>query len=293
MVGGVTSRPEDTVLTDRALGFLAAGPADASSLISHVCNLPGAPKLVAEHIAAALFAGRREFIRDGEGRWQLAAESMPTPPDPLRALSYVVVDVETTGGSPWFGHRITEYAAVTVRNGEVVDVFESLVNPERSIPPWVSKLTNITSDMVKDAPRFRDIGDRVVQSLEGNVFVAHNANFDWRFVTAEVLRATGQRLEGPRLCTVRLARKLLSHLPSRSLGSVAHYYGIENRACHRAAGDAIATAQVLLKLLHEARGRGCESWDDLQRLVNARGSGRRRTRRPPASPQSTSYDTSA
>ena len=342
---GVFSRPDDTVLTDRAFGFLKSGPADASTLISHVCNLPGAPKLVAEHIAAALFAGRREFVKDVDGRWLLAgsvtsaqtaslistvgipelsspvavrsrtvqeqakpytlnpkpfdtdarphAATIQPTVDLLRAMSYVVVDTETTGGSPWFGHRITEYAAVTVENGEITNVYETLVNPERPIPPWVTRLTRITMDMVRDAPRFRDVGRRVVESLEGKVFVAHNATFDWRFITEEVRRATGQQLEGPRLCTVRLARKLLSHLPSRSLGSLANYYGIENKARHRAAGDAIATAHVLLRLLHEARGRGCESWDDLQRLVNARKKGKRRRRRPPASPQSTTYDTSA
>jgi DNA polymerase III subunit epsilon len=330
-LSGVSSRPEDTVLTDRAYSFLTAGPADASSLISYVCNLPGAPKLVAEHIASTLFAGRREFMKDADGRWllrashasanaTLAAElvtpvtlpaTLPSAPDRatdtvgplvatpastgilLRDLSFVVVDVETTGGGFYSGHRITEFAAVSVRNGEIDDVFETLVNPERSIPPWISKLTNITWDMVKDAPRFRDIGDRVIQSLEGKVFVAHNAGFDWRFVTAEVQRATGRHLDGPRLCTVRLARKLLSQLRSRSLGSLANYYGIENSARHRAAGDAIATAHVLTRLLREAQDRGCSTWEELQKLMNARGGKKRRTRRPPASPKSTEHDTSA
>lgn len=335
-LNGVSSRPEDTVLTDRAFSFLTAGPADASALISYVCNLPGAPKLVAEHIASTLFAGRREFMKDADGRWLLrsgpadsanatlaaelvtpvtlpatlpsTARSAGRPADDtvgplsvtpeftgtlLRDLSFVVVDVETTGGGFYSGHRITEFAAVSVRNGDIEDVFETLVNPERSIPPWISKLTNITWDMVKDAPRFRDIGGRVIQSLEGKVFVAHNAGFDWRFVTAEVQRATGRHLDGPRLCTVRLARKLLSHLRSRSLGSLANYYGIENRARHRAAGDAIATAHVLARLLREAQDRGCDTWEELQKLINARGGKRRRTRRPPASPKSTEHDTSA
>ena len=330
-LSGVSSRPEDTVLTDRAYSYLTNGPADASALISYVCNLPGAPKLVAEHIASTLFAGRREFMKDADGRWllrtapssvnaTLAAElatpvilpaTLPTgagrgidtvgplvatPASTgtlLRDLSFVVVDVETTGGGFYSGHRITEFAAVSVRNGEIADVFETLVNPERSIPPWISKLTNITWDMVKDAPRFRDIGDRVIQSLEGKVFVAHNAGFDWRFVTAEVQRATGRHLDGPRLCTVRLARKLLSQLRSRSLGSLANYYGIENSARHRAAGDAIATAHVLTRLLREAQNRGCGTWEELQKLMNARGGKKRRTRRPPASPKSTEHDTSA
>ena len=311
---GIGTRMESTILAERAAHFLESGPADPVALISHVCNLPGAPLIVAEHMAQAIFAGRPEFVRDDVGRWLLHA---PAPaytvdidmsdvdfdtalararrpdPDVLSGLSYVVVDVETTGTRHYAGDRITEIAAVVVRDGRVTDVFETLVNPQRSIPPFVTQLTNITWDMVKDAPRFRDIGDRVIQSLEGRVFVAHNAGFDWRFVTAEVQRATGRHLEGPRLCTVRLARKLLSHLRSRSLGSLSNYYGIENSARHRAAGDAIATAHVLSRLLADAQGRGCECWDDLQKLVNARGGKQRRQRRPPASPHSTANDTSA
>ena len=327
-MNGISSRPEDTVLTDRALSFLTAGPADASSLISYVCNLPGAPKIVAEHIAATLFAGRREFVRDDAGRWLLrsamvsanallaselsAPVTLPAtlpghandtvgPMSPtsacagtsLRDMRFVVVDVETTGGGFYSGHRITEFAAVTVCQGDIENVFETLVNPERSIPPYISKLTNITWDMVKDAPRFRDIGNQVIGALEGKVFVAHNAGFDWRFVTAEVQRATGRHLDGPQLCTVRLARKLLTQLRSRSLGSLSNYYGIENTARHRAAGDAIATAHVLCRLLHEAQNRGCTTWEELQKLMYARAGKKRRTRRPPASPKSTEHDTSA
>src|SRR5207253_503448 len=106
--------------------------------------------------------------------------------DRLADLSYVVVDVETTGGRPDGGDRITEIAAVIIERGEITRVYETLVNPQRPIPPMVTSITNITWNMVRNAPTFRDIVHDVADALRGHVFVAHNAGFDWRFVTAEI-----------------------------------------------------------------------------------------------------------
>ena len=305
---GIAARPAESRLTERALEFLSVGPSDAKALIEHVCQMPGAPIVVAEQMALALFAERPEFVRSLDGRWSLWVESEPprvaiaeplatydatTTRDELASLSYVVVDVETTGTSPWSGDRITEIAAIVVRDGVVAERFETLVNPERSIPPMITALTQITWEMVKDAPRFRDICDQLMSVLTGHVFVAHNADFDWRFVTSEVQRASGRRLSGRRLCTVRLARRVLPQLRSRRLDSVANYYGVEILARHRAAGDAVATAHVLLRLLDEARDRDCRCWDDLQRLLAAREFRAPRPRRPSAMPRPVDKDTTA
>src|SRR5512134_775499 len=106
-----------------------------------------------------------------------------SPEDPLRSLEYAVVDVETTGGSPLRGHRITEFAAVRVRGtGEVVEEFSTLVNPLRPVPRFITALTGIDRGMLADAPRFEEVADRVRRVLAGAVFVAHNAGFDHRFV---------------------------------------------------------------------------------------------------------------
>ena len=180
---------------------------------------------------------------------------------------------------------------LVVQRGEVVQRYETLVNPERSIPPMITALTHINWEMVKDAPRFGDICVELLDVLAGNVFVAHNADFDWRFISAEVARATGRRLESRRLCTVRLARKVLPHLPSRRLDSLAHHYGVEIVDRHRALGDADATARILLRLLREAQNRDCFRWDDLQRLL-APSSGRRKRRRS-ALPSPVDKDTTA
>ncbi len=304
--GGVVLRPAETFLASRARDFLAAGPADVVPLIEHVCQIPGAPRRVAEHMAHALLGERSEFVRDLDGRWRLAERAAapyavgvapryepPIVPHPdLLSLDYAVVDVETTGTRCWAGDRITEIAVVAVRGGAVAETFETLVNPERPIPPWVSRLTNISWDMVKDAPRFRDVCDDVVRAMDGAIFVAHNAQFDWRFVTTEVERATGRQLAGRRLCTVRLARKLLPQLRSRRLDYLAMHYGVNITARHRAGGDAVATAEILVRLLRDARSRECHCWPDLEALLG-RMIVRSRTRRRSAMPRPVDRDTTA
>ena len=303
---GLYSEPEETLLTTRALDYLSRGPADVVDLIGHICSLPGAPRIVAEHMAHAMFAGRAQFVRTTDGRWTLAdrvprttakerARSRATrqvADDPLHELSYVVVDTETTGGRSWLGDRITEIAAVVVRGGEIVEVYETLVNPQRSIPPFITALTNITWDMVKDAPTFERVAPDVMRVLEGNVFVAHNANFDWRFLTAELNRATGRQLYGRRLCTVRIARKVLPQLQRRSLDHVARYYGVEIRNRHRAGGDAIATAKCLIRMMSDLADRGCGTWSELQTLLRTPG-GRRKKKRASGLPTPVARDTTA
>jgi DNA polymerase-3 subunit epsilon len=146
--------------------------------------------------------------------------------------------------------------------------------------------------MVKNAPRFAEICDDVVRALDGAIFVAHNAQFDWRFVSTEVERATGRQLDGRRLCTVRLARKLLPQLRSRRLDSLAMYYDVTITARHRAGGDAVATAKILLRLLHEARSRECHGWPELEALLG-RVLVRTRRRRRWAMPRPVDRDTTA
>ena len=268
----------------------------------------------------ALLGAWEEFGRDAEGRWCLVANGStgswageddgagtlgaerPTrtasgrargrSSDRLEDLSYVVVDVETTGGSSFGADRITEIAAVVVERGEITRVYETLVNPLRPIPPMVTRLTNITWDMVKHAPTFREIVPQVADAIRGHVFVAHNAGFDWRFVTTEIARATGERLEGRRLCTVKLARRVLPQLSRRSLDYLARHYGVEITARHRAGGDARATARVFIRMLREVRDRGCATWPDLEALLREPTRGRRRRRRS-AMPRFVDRDTTA
>lgn len=196
----------------------------------------------------------------------------------LHTLPFVVVDVETTGGQPWGSDRVTEVAAVYVDGDRVEVAFESLINPGRPIPWHITRLTGISDAMVREAPRFEDIAGEFAAHLVGRVFVAHNASFDFGFLDAEFSRVAptplGTLVTG-QLCTVRLARKLLSHLPRRNLDAVSAHYGVSISDRHRASGDAVATAHVLRGLLRDASHRGVHTWDDLDGLLS-RGTARRK-----------------
>ena len=186
----------------------------------------------------------------------------------LDELDFVVVDVETTGSTPTDGDRITEIAAVEVTGGRVSDGFSTLVDPRRPIPDWIQRMTGITREMVRDAPPFEEVAGEVRSRLEGRVFVAHNVPFDWRFVTAEMQRAASVMPEGPRLCTLRLARRALPDLPRKGLDAVTRHFGVEIEDRHRAEGDARATARVLLRLLEEADRRGVRRWGEMDRWLS-------------------------
>ncbi len=127
---------------------------------------------------------------------------------------------------------------------------------------------------------FADIAPRLGEFLHGRVFVAHNASFDWRFLCSEMDRALGHTLAGRQLCTVKLARKLLPQLPSRSLDGLAVYFGLQIESRHRALDDAVATADVLLRLVDMLGERGVGDWEGVQQLLGARAPRRKRTAMP-------------
>ncbi len=169
--------------------------------------------------------------------------------------TYVVVDVETTGGSGE-QHRITELAAVKVRDGRVIDRFQSLVNPQRLIPASITRLTGITDAMVASAPPFMDIADDFSAFVGDAIFVAHNVNFDYGFVSREYARL-GQRFRYAKLCTCASMRRLYPGLPSYSLGALCAEFDVPLTQHHRALCDAEAAAELLL-LINEKRAEELE-----------------------------------
>lgn len=155
---------------------------------------------------------------------------------------YAIIDIETTGGNARFD-RITEIA-VFIHDGEkVVDEYITLVNPERSIPYSISMLTGITNEMVADAPRFYEVAKRLVEITTDCIFVAHNVNFDYRFIQHEFLHL-GYKYDRETLCTVQLSRKILPGHASYSLGNLCRDLNITIEGRHRAGGDALATTKL-------------------------------------------------
>lgn len=165
----------------------------------------------------------------------------------MKKTEYAIVDIETTGGNAG-GSRITEIAVI-IHDGEaILERFETLVNPQKEIPLTIFALTGINNEMVKDAPVFDDIAEKLFCMLSDRIFVAHNVNFDYSFVRHQ-LEEAGFKWTAKKLCTVRAARKIRPGLSSYSLGNLCRslYIPIENR--HRAGGDADATAILFSQLL--------------------------------------------
>ena len=260
---GLTAHPAGT-LAERALELLRLGPARATGLAVRGLGLPNAPIAVAERIAAALLGADPRVRQQSDGSWSLVAAAQGSPL--LEECAFAVVDVETTGMQAAGDDRITEIAVVVVHGARRDVVFESLVNPGRPIPERICELTGISQEMVDAAPTFAEIADQILAALAGRVFVAHNARFDWGFVGAEVRRTRDLALDGPRLCTVRLARRLVRGEPSYALGALAVRLGLEFGARHRAAGDALVTGMLLQRLLLHAREQGARTLADIEVL---------------------------
>ena len=167
--------------------------------------------------------------------------------------NFVVVDVETTGSHAG-NNRVMDIACVVVRGGEIVHEFSSLVNPRQFIPEFIANMTGISNAMVFGAPEADEVFPKVHELLSqpNTVFVAHNAQFDWSFVEHSFSRANLPPVDVPILCTVKLARRLLPGEMKKNLGALAKHYGIHNPARHRALGDTMTTARVLLELLNHA-----------------------------------------
>jgi DNA polymerase-3 subunit epsilon len=230
--------------------------------VRDVLGIARANRHTADRIATALLAADPRFGRTADGRWTLAAAAAAESPG-LDSCRFAVVDVETTGCRAYKGDRIIEIAVVWL-DGTVA--FHSLVNPGIPIPAFVQGLTGIAPAVLLSAPSFDAVVDDLLHVLSGCVFVAHNARFDWAFVSAEVRRARGLVLQGPRVCTVRLARRLLPDLPRRNLDTVSYHFGIEIEGRHRATGDAVAAAKCLNRLIRLARDEGAATLADISVL---------------------------
>ncbi|MFM7662787.1 MAG: PolC-type DNA polymerase III, partial [Bacteroidota bacterium] len=163
-------------------------------------------------------------------------------------MNYVIIDVETTGGSPKTT-KITEIALYKFDGQTIIDEFTTLVYPEQRIPEFIVKLTGISDRMVADAPRFYEIAKKILDFCTDCIFVAHNVSFDYNVIRREYNRL-GYDFRLPQLCTVRASRLIYPGFESYSLGRITQKLGIKLNERHRAGGDALATAH-LFQMMHE------------------------------------------
>lgn len=270
------AHPESTLL-ERVLAQLHLGPRTPVTLCHEVLGLMGAPPAICDRVAIALLGADPRVRQLADGRWGLVPEAQGSPL--LDECAFAVVDVETTGMRAIGGDRITEIAVAVVHGERREIVFQSLVNPGRPIPRAICAITNITDEMVRGAPLFSELAEGLLRALAGRVFVAHNARFDWNFVCAELRRARDLTLDGNRLCTVRLARRLVKGVRSCGLDNLCRFFGFRNDARHRAGGDALVTAELLCRLLALAREEGARTLQDLAMIEARRSRAARRKRR--------------
>ncbi len=197
-------------------------------------------------------------------RWTTAGLTGMPRSQALAELPFVVVDLETTGGSALFD-RVLEVAAIRVRNGAIEDRLECLVQPGMPIPPIVTRITGINASLVRDQPSFESVLPRLRRLMDGAVLVAHNVSFDGNFLSNAFARAN-MPWDGERLCTLRLARRLIPGLPSYRLDSLCAFLGFTFVQRHRAGPDAEATLDVLRHLLETALSRGVTTLSALLKL---------------------------
>ncbi len=210
-------------------------------------------------LATAAFPHRSPASPDGV---QATFDELGTP---LRDVTFVVVDLETTGGSH-LTESITEIGAVKVRGGEVLGQFQTLVNPARAIPPFIAVLTGISDGMVADAPRLSTALPEFLEFARGAVLVAHNAPFDLGFLKTGCARLDLTWPGFDSLDTARLARRVLTRdeAPSCKLSALASLFRATTEPCHRALADARATVDVLHGLLERVGGQGVQSMEELR-----------------------------
>ncbi|GGO73125.1 DEDD exonuclease domain-containing protein [Nonomuraea cavernae] len=189
---------------------------------------------------------------------------------PLSDVTFVVFDLETTGGSP-AEHMITEIGAVKVRGGEVLGEFSTLVDPGGPIPPFISVLTGITDAMVVAAPRIESVLPSFLEFIHGTTLVAHNAGFDTRFVKAACAAHGYPPPANPVVDTVDLSRRVLTRdeTPNSKLATLARFFRSATEPCHRALQDARATVDVLHGLIERAGSFEVHTLEELKSFVRA------------------------
>src|SRR5919108_2964269 len=240
----------DSILVQDTIDLLAGsgGRAAASEIVDAVFKLSHVDDELAGLLVADLIRNDRRFKIENHTVELLQDDRQSRL---LKDLDFVVVDVEATGAKT-LPNRLIELGAYRIRDERIVDKFQSLVNPEIPIPRFVASLTGISNEMVKRAPMFAEVAPRWLDFVSDSVLVAHNAPFDTSFLNHEISRVyPGHPMINPHLCTVRLSRRALPDLSNHRLETIANHFSIPIVSRHRAGSDALATAEIFIRILTE------------------------------------------
>ena len=246
----------DSTLVEETIDLLrvSGGRANASQIVDVVFKVSHIDEELAGLLVGDLVKDDRRFkIIDGT---TIELQAYDSEAGLLKELDFVVVDIEATGAK-MPPNRIIELGAYRIRGGRIVDEFVTLVNPEIAIPRFVMALTGISNEMVKGAPLFAEVAPRWLEFVADAVLIAHNAPFDTNFINHEISRVyPGHRMINPHLCTVTLCRRAVPGLANYRLDTVSEHFSIPIVARHRAGSDALATAEVFIRLLAQLEEHG-------------------------------------
>src|SRR6266851_4517530 len=271
---GVSSFPRGTA-REKLYAFLESRPAgaDAHELTGLLFSGAGSDPELGARLIDGLLGHDPNFMFDATtGMWSLRRSlELKVPLDEAR---YVVVDLETTGGRAAAG-AIIEIGAYRMEGRRIADSFQSLVRPRMPIPRFVTGLTSITNEMVREAPPIEEVLPAFRNFLSDAVMVAHNAQFDHSFLDFEFRRLFGIGLTNPVLCTIRIARRLLPPVKRRRLDFLAEHFGLSTEGRHRGLGDARMAAELLAIFIEIASKMGLNRLDRLLDWQHRGNAGRR------------------
>lgn len=161
---------------------------------------------------------------------------------------FIVVDLETTGLNPFEGNEIIEIGVTEIKNGKIGRSYSRFVKPKEDIPPFITELTGISNDMVKEEDSIENVLPRFRKYIGNNKIIAHNAKFDIKFLNF-YLKKLGLEEINDYICTMELLKKVSSYkAKNKKLATACEYYGIENKDAHRASSDTLATAKLFLEI---------------------------------------------
>ena len=184
-------------------------------------------------------------------------------------MRFIAFDLETTGTLPGVD-RIVEIGAVRMVNGQVEGVFSTLVDPQRPIPAGASAVNGITDEMVAGKPKVEELLPALTEFCGDDLLVAHNAPFDFQFLTADYQRHEMRAPKGPVLCSYAMSKKVYPGLANYKLGTLVQHLQIDANGFHRAEADATYAAKLFLKMIERITGSHL-NWPPLPNLVALTG----------------------